>query len=428
MSHNRESFGGMDYQWENKHGPVNPQSPFVTAVQQPAKKRTHSVFDSPSKSGGFSTPNCPQLREPNSQHHFFSQQNKPPPYIPAHVQNSKTWEPRTPASVIDFSSGGETPNTPAQDSDAATPDTQMASKMGRLMSGDGKGTPKKSRRESIMNWVRSSPSPSKEKAKDDSRNYYSKKAEHRIMKRRSKKSKAALRDDDSDNEQTGNNNASALQEKPPLGFAAHIPGVLSWVEAHPHLPAVLSFYMQFIVNAAIGFMFLYIIYAGWSAVTNDINIEADKMSHDILHEIALCAKDYKDNYCGSKGRAPALEAACLNWETCMNRDAKKVARASVGAKTFAMIFNAFVEEFSYKSMVFVALFLVLKVLLARLVAVEMARSSGLLRRDQTQARARQEREEHADDLPQSQSSTYTPPRIEPAERTGFADPIIAENE
>jgi hypothetical protein len=35
----------------------------------------------------------------------------------------------------------------------------------------------------------------------------------------------------------------------------------------------------------------------------------------------------------------------------MNRDAKKVARASVTAKTFAKIFNSFVEEFSYKSMV-----------------------------------------------------------------------------
>jgi hypothetical protein len=68
-------------------------------------------------------------------------------------------------------------------------------------------------------------------------------------------------------------------------------------------------------------------------------------------EIAACATEYNRNRCRPEEVVPAMEKACGVWETCMNRDPKKVARASVTAKTFAMIFNSFVEEFSYKSMV-----------------------------------------------------------------------------
>jgi hypothetical protein len=167
-----------------------------------------------------------------------------------------------------------------------------------------------------------------------------------------------LRDDyDSDNEQSATPNMRAPKDAPPLGFAAKIPGVLAWVEAHPNLPAVLSYYMQFTVNAALGFGFLWLVYLSYAAVMNDIARERDVFKRQILHEITICANEYRQNRCERNMRVPALEQACNQWDLCMQQDADKNAGARVGARTFAMIFNAFVDEFSWKSMVFALIFL-----------------------------------------------------------------------
>lgn len=386
MSWRRESTTPMEFEYDNGIGKTDPNSPFNI---HSAKKRklsgfaalplgdgnaqqlnsgpsdgqtgTHSVFDSPSKNG-FATPNRPHLREPHGEPFLFSQPRKLPQSIPPHVPNA--WVPRTPTSIIDCSSGGETPNTPAQDSDAGTPDTQLASRMGGLFQSEKK-SPKKSKRPSIISRIfSSSPSPSKEPPKDsrERERHYSKKAEHRVNKRRLKRSKAAIHDEyDSENEQDKSKDLIAQPVPPAPGLASNIPGVLAWVEAHPRLPAVLSYYMQFMINTALGIFVLWIIYAGYCAVMNDINVEADIKARDIMMEIAACTEHYQQNRCEPSRRLPALQEVCQQWERCMKRDAQKIARASVGARTFAMIFNSFVDEFSYKSMVSLALLLFLYV-------------------------------------------------------------------
>jgi hypothetical protein len=405
----------MDFEWTNQNGPVDPQSPFIVHSQQSAKKREqpknvdgsggfqsgreedewelnedtagpHSVLDSPSKSG-FATPN--RLREPNNQHFYFAQEGSKPLPLPPHVQ-SDAWAPRTPASTYDFSSGGETPNTPAVDSDAGTPDTSLADKMGRMGNNGEAGSPKKApRRES---WLKrmigsGSPSPTKPAAreKDESRSqsqstshsqsqsHYSHKAEHRIQKKRSDRSERSrskkrvdmLREygDDSDNElalrKNGGGGGPMLQDQGRVKqtYAMSIAGFLHWVEAHPNLPSVLSYYMQLTVNIFLATGFMYVLYCAWQGVMSDVDLESSKHMSEVLVDIAICAKNYKVNRCDDV--VPHLEKACGAWKTCMDRDPKKVARASVTAKTFAMIFNSFVEEFSYKSMVCLALFAVL---------------------------------------------------------------------
>jgi hypothetical protein len=210
-----------------------------------------------------------------------------------------------------------------------------------------------------------SPSPTKERDKDVSPKHYSRKAENRIVKRRSERSRSKkrinLRDDegdDSDNEQPG----PAVPPKDAAGpvqqtFAMSLAGFLSWVEAHPNLPSVLSYYLQLTVNMFLGSLFIYIVYSAWAGVMTDVDIESSKHASEVMVEIAQCAMDYNRNRCRPEEVVPAMEKACGIWETCMNRDPKKVARASVTAKTFAMIFNSFVEEFSYKSMVCFTLFI-----------------------------------------------------------------------
>lgn len=363
----------MDFEYDNKHGPVDSSSPWVSHA---AKKRklvsfktfqpqseehvqklnerppfdqyatgTHSVFDSPSKST-FATPNHPQLREPNNQRFLFSAQ-KPPPQTPQ-AQSNRTWSLRTPQSIAG-SSGGETPtDTPGQDSDVATPDTQLAITMDGL-SHDERKSP--SKRTSILRAVFGNKSPSKEKSSREKP--YSRKAENRVLKRRTHKSRTRHNEYESDSESPAKD-VSVQQAAPAIGFAAKIPGVLAWVEAHPNLPNVLSYYMQFMVNAALGLFFLWIVYIVYSAIMADIEHEAGNKVRDIMHEIAVCAREYDRNACEPKP-VPAVESLCRNWRQCKERDAYKVARASVGARTFALIFNSFVEEFSYKSMVIIAL-------------------------------------------------------------------------
>jgi hypothetical protein len=385
----------MDFEWSNSNGPTDPSSPFMNIQkQQSAKKRehsgvpkhqsgwgsdasrltsgpslghtgTHSVLDSPSKNG-FATPN--RLREPDNRPFYFSQDSSKPLPLPPHVQN--TWEPRTPTSTYDFSSGGETPNTPGVDSDAATPDTQLADRMGRLANGDPK---KPARRES---WFKrafgGSPSPLKDRDRDrdrdrdDSRKYYSQKADHRIQKRRTERSqskkRSLLRDVDDDYESEQERPHSGMlppQPQAPVAqtYATSIGSFMHWLEAHPHLPSVLSYYLQLGVNLVLAGVFVYIIWCAWSAVMADVDIESSKHMSEVMVDIAACAKHYRDNLCDHG--APMMAKLCGTWETCMRRDPQKVARASVTAKTFAMIFNSFVEEFSYKSMVGVLLSLFL---------------------------------------------------------------------
>jgi hypothetical protein len=379
----------MDFEWTNEKGPVDPSSPFMNIQnhnQQSAKKRkltaeravrdgqrhdawkqeltsgpsfgqpgTHSVLDSPSKSG-FATPS--RIREPDNRPFYFSQDSSKPLPLPPHVQNA--WEPRTPQSTYDFSSGGETPNTPGVDSDAATPDTQLASKMGRLVNGDESSPRKPGKRDS---WFKrtfgASPSPLKER----DNKYYSQKADNRIQKRRSERErsrskKRTLRDMDdyeSDKERPNGGMLPAPEQgKVTQTYAMSVASFMHWVEAHPHLPSVLSYYMQLGVNFFLAGGFVYILYCAWNGIMADVDIESTKHLSGVMVEIAECSKHWNDNRCDNA--VPGMVKACNVWETCMSRDPKKVARASVTAKTFAMIFNSFVEEFSYKSMVCMAIF------------------------------------------------------------------------
>ncbi|KAI4643860.1 hypothetical protein J4E93_006873 [Alternaria ventricosa] len=385
----RPSTTPMDFEWTNQTGPIDAQSPFLAASQQ--KKREspgpsfplgrdthgetqpltsgppfgqpgpHSVLDSPSKNG-FATPN--RLRDPDNRMTYFSRDpSKPLPStpassVPAHIQPSP-WSMRTPSHDLDFSSGGETPGTPQVDSDPGTPDTQLASKMGRLGNGDAKG----GRRDSwFKRTFMSTPSPTKERDrerdKDASQKYYSKKAENRIVKRRSERSRSKKRATVHDDDGEDSDNDQRRPQIPPKEagpvqqtLAMSVGGFLSWVEAHPNLPSVLSYYLQLTVNMFLGSLFIYIVYSAWAGVMTDVDIESSKHASEVMVEIAGCAIEYNRNRCRPEEVVPAMERACGVWETCMNRDPKKVARATVTAKTFAMIFNSFVEEFSYKSMV-----------------------------------------------------------------------------
>jgi hypothetical protein len=157
-------------------------------------------------------------------------------------------------------------------------------------------------------------------------------------------------DSESDSGQSQPQSRKGRQSKPeqqPGWFAS----IFNYIESHPNLPNVLSYYAQLAVNAFIAGLTIFGIYTFWMTVRADVDKASDNERSLVLAEIAKCATDYVVNKCGANSRLPALEMVCNNWQHCMDRDPDSIGRARVSAHTFAEIFNSFIEPISYKAMV-----------------------------------------------------------------------------
>ncbi|KAJ9662567.1 hypothetical protein H2201_006055 [Coniosporium apollinis] len=376
----------MDFQWEKGNGPVDENSPFISAVRNntAAKKRTHSVFDSPSK------PLPPTLRPPTAgQTHLFSQplhisalssSSKPLPARPdesTFAKNPALWTPRNTKLDLDFcSSGGETPETPGNAADSeATPDTGVKGKkpglFGAFGGGGGGGASqtspaKERRRDSFLQRIMGSPG----RGDAGRETLYSRKGEKIIKKRRAKAAvgkqvvpRRGSSDSDEDEKESNNHNkndakapvndskdpSQTTQPAPPPGPGA-VHTFFTFLETHPGLPHILSFYAQLLLNLFLVFFFIFLLWSFWSSIRADVNEKAEWAAMEARAEIAACAKSFRDNMCEGN-KLPAMEAVCASWEKCMRKDPTAVGRARVSAHTFAEIFNSFVEPISYKAMV-----------------------------------------------------------------------------
>jgi hypothetical protein len=143
----------------------------------------------------------------------------------------------------------------------------------------------------------------------------------------------------------GNSSKSVAQG--PGWFASFLSGI----ESRPNLPNILSYYAQLTLNTFLVFLIIFGVWTFWTTIRSDVDKASEDATASVIAEMNKCAKDYTDNRCGMDARLPALEAVCENWERCMNRDPNSVGRARISARTFAEIFNSFIEPISYKAMV-----------------------------------------------------------------------------
>ncbi|KAF2457831.1 Di-sulfide bridge nucleocytoplasmic transport domain-containing protein [Lineolata rhizophorae] len=349
----------MDFAWENGSGPTDSSSPFLTFSRQRmaspdhhARKRPHSVFDSPGK------PAFPSLRDPASQPHFFnapSPGRKLLPAVPDAFRGPAFTTPRKVETDF-FSSGGETPNSPDLTAESdATPDT-MALRDAQVKSsaeGQKSPSPSKSRRESLLGKLFGNPAGRGEVAKP-----YSRRAEKRITKRRKKDTDRRLArrherefDSDDEDEGDGRNGARMADARQDSRLAGFVGTMFSYLESHPQLPHVLSYYAQLMLNIFLVFFIMYIVYSFWAAIRSDVDLSSQNAVMEAMAEVARCAKDWEANMCEQESRVPAMETICNTWKKCMSRDPHAVARARISAHTFAQIFNSFIEPISYKAMV-----------------------------------------------------------------------------
>ncbi|KAL1962451.1 hypothetical protein VTN77DRAFT_9652 [Rasamsonia byssochlamydoides] len=323
----------MDFEWQTR-APGDVTSPFyqLSMQHENEKKRPHSVFDSPTKKP------LPALREPNSQQTFlFSKPTSPsrPDVIfgkPAFTTPRKF--------DVDFSSGAETSPENNADNDE-TPEP----------------LPKKDKekRNSLFGlYGRFAPSPGR--GEIPRLNHYSNALARRVQKRRRRELDRMLRrdsDDDSDRPSSSEGKPAKQkqqqQQQPPASRYSSFADFFALLEAHPNVPAILSWWAQLVVNLSLFSLTVYVVFSFVSAIRAEFDHAAAEVSDSILAEMAVCAKNYVDNKCGGGDRLPALETVCENWERCMNRDPAKVGRAKVSAQTMALIINSFIDPISWKA-------------------------------------------------------------------------------
>ncbi|KAF6765928.1 nuclear membrane protein [Ephemerocybe angulata] len=117
-------------------------------------------------------------------------------------------------------------------------------------------------------------------------------------------------------------------------------------------PYLLLGYLQFFFNLSLILLFLYLVVQFILTVQRDVEKRISEYSQDIVQDIAVCASQYKSNYCNTQYIGTAMMQQCANWETCMNRDPTTIGRAKVSAELIAEVINGFVEPISWKTLLF----------------------------------------------------------------------------
>ncbi|KAK4688539.1 hypothetical protein P7C73_g1561, partial [Tremellales sp. Uapishka_1] len=109
---------------------------------------------------------------------------------------------------------------------------------------------------------------------------------------------------------------------------------------------------RIVFNVSLISIFLYIVVISILAINSDVNDLIREHSREILHEIALCSKEYLVNRCDPSVRTPLSEASCKAWEICMNQNPTVIGRFQVLAEVFAGAWTTFVDVMSFKTIGF----------------------------------------------------------------------------
>ncbi|KAI9851259.1 MAG: hypothetical protein M1838_004092, partial [Thelocarpon superellum] len=343
----------MDFEWQTA-GPADQTSPFHRLAadykqeqnKNQAKKRTHGVFESPTKA------NPPTLTEPASQTYLFS-----PPAGSRALPSFRSPSFTTPRKFdIDLcSSGAEAASSP---DNADAEDTPEGPSRNATIRGNPLPTTsvtqfvgsKSEKKPSLFSQYERGVTPGRGEIR---RGKYSDAITRKVRKRRRHEAENRMlsRRDGYESEESDEpgSHRGDRSHPPPRGLIASF---FAGLESHPSLPHILSYYTQLSLNLFLVFGFVYIIYSFWSTIRSDVDKASEEARAEVLADMAVCAHQYVENRCEKSNRVPAMESVCNNWERCMNRDPSSVGRARVSAHTFAEIFNSFIEPISYKAMIF----------------------------------------------------------------------------
>ncbi len=292
-----------------------------------------SELDSPTKL------DLPALRKPEGQTYLFP--TTPSSKLQPQLRAPSFTTPRGQVD-IDFSSAGECDSSPvnADSEDTPDPPTRMGASTSKnsLVQFKGAKSGQKSSARELFSKMK--------------KPYTDVVARKRNIKRHRRDTDIDVRRRGEDADDRPSSSESSDQQKGPKSKSMGlIPAMLTFVDAHPNLPNTLSIYVQFFLNCFLAFCLMYVLYGAYSTIIHDIDEKAMMESSEIFAEIAICAREFKENRCERDTRVPAMENACNNWEKCMQRDPYQVGRSRLSAGMFAEIFNSFIEPISFKAIV-----------------------------------------------------------------------------
>ncbi|KAL8701994.1 MAG: hypothetical protein Q9224_000231 [Gallowayella concinna] len=352
----RSNESPMDFQWQQGYGPSGLDSPFLkgitTRMSAPdgssISKRSFASSDSPSK------PLFPGRGALGSRPPV-------PPFTPSSKMAPQFRNPSftTPQKSpdLDFSSGPENQSSPANGDTEDTPEPAPRSELAKNNSAmvEFRGERKQPSLGIFGRYGISGRGEIQRRPRNDV-------MARRIHKRKRRGAEQDVRitrqrpSEDSDSE--GEDQERLSSSEGPRGNSQKVhqlgivPAFFTYLESHPNLPHILSYYAQFLLNFFLVTVIIYMIYAFWSTIRSDVNEKSKEAASEILVEMAMCARDYKDNKCDKpEARVPAMESICSSWEKCMQRDPTMVGRAKVSAHTFAEIINNFFQPISAKAMI-----------------------------------------------------------------------------
>lgn len=127
--------------------------------------------------------------------------------------------------------------------------------------------------------------------------------------------------------------------------------LLTLLEEHPNVPAILSWWAQLVVNLSLFSLAVWMVFSFVSEIRNEFDAVASKEMDTILHNIAECMQRYEANRCASGNLVPGLVAICASDKKCMDTDPTHVRRAMLSARTMAQIIDSFIEPISWKAIV-----------------------------------------------------------------------------
>lgn len=271
--------------------------------------------------------------------------------------------------ALDFSSGAENPSSPENADNEDTPEVKNGvnplNDNVTVFRGTSpaKGAPpsptKSTSRSSISNFfalpARFSPSHKSLVRKDQSRHVSRPHKRKRKDLDREVQIRRGSSEPDYDSELQGPQQSSPRKgshHAQPLQELGTIPAILKFIDDHPRLPHILSWWAQMLLSFFIVLGFMYILYSFWSAIRRDVDLKADELSRDLLSEISQCTDDFVNHGCQYREKLGAnFRSMCDRWETCMKQDHRAIGRARISASTWADILNGFVEPLSGKIIV-----------------------------------------------------------------------------
>ena len=363
----------MDFQWQSGHGPSTLDSPFMKYTAETmhshdglAGQKREFILDSSMSSldadngytGSFDHSDSPKKPLLPALHNLDSQS----PWAPSTPSMRTSFQFRNPAFTTprrnidtDFSSGPENQSSPLADNeDTPEPPVSMSTAHTRnaLVMFQGNRSEKKSPTKSIFG--------PHTLGRETPRRHHTGAVARRVLKRRRRD--ADGRDirlsrrrpsDESDYEDHDRHSSSSASANPitspkEIGLIASI---LTFVDAHPDLPDVLSRYAQFLLNLFFVALLMFLVYCFLATIRSDVDEASREVAAETMVEMIACTREFKSNKCDSAERVPAMESMCNSWQKCMDRDPAMVGRARVSAQTFAEIITSFAEGISYKTMV-----------------------------------------------------------------------------